>query len=101
MELSNKVTYEILKYEEANNMSESRMKAILVHEFGGPDVLKLEEVDRPNPLAGEVLVKIRYAAVTPFDWKTRKGWMQAVSPKSLPYIQGFSHPELSNQQARE
>ncbi|MBB6734005.1 NADP-dependent oxidoreductase [Cohnella zeiphila] len=70
-------------------MSESRMKAILVHEYGGPDVMKLEEVERPNPLAGEVLVKIHYAAVIPLDWKIRNGWVQNVFPKTLPYIPGF------------
>lgn len=70
-------------------MSESRMQAILVPEYGGPDVLKLEEVDRPAPLAGEVLVKIHYAAVIPLDWKIRNGWVQNVFPKSLPYVPGF------------
>jgi hypothetical protein len=34
------------------------MKAILVRQFGGPDVLKLEEVPTPKPAAGEVLVRI-------------------------------------------
>ncbi len=89
LELSNKVTHGILKYEEASTMSESRMQAIVVHQYGSPEVLKLEEVDRPNPLAGEVLVKIHYAAVVPIDWKIRNGWMQAAFPKSLPYILGF------------
>ena len=41
------------------------MKAILVHEFGGPDVLKLEEVPTPKPAAGEVLVRIHAAGVNP------------------------------------
>lgn len=70
-------------------MSESRMQAILVNKYGGPEVLKLEEVDRPNPLAGEVLVRIHYAAAIPLDWKILNGWMQDVFPKSLPYIPGF------------
>jgi NADPH:quinone reductase-like Zn-dependent oxidoreductase len=74
---------------EANNVSESTMKAILIHEFGGSEVLKLEEVDRPTPSFGEVLVKIHYATVIPLDWKIRNGWMQDVFHKSLPYVLGF------------
>lgn len=69
-------------------MSKTKMNAILIHEYGGPEVLKLEEVDRPNPSAGEVLVSIHYAAVIPLDWKIRNGWMQNVYPKSFPYIPG-------------
>ena len=41
------------------------MKAIRVHEFGGPEVLKLEEVATPKPSAGEVLVRIHAAGVNP------------------------------------
>jgi NADPH2:quinone reductase len=39
------------------------MKAILVHEFGAPDVLNLAEVPTPKPAAGEVLVRIHAAGV--------------------------------------
>jgi hypothetical protein len=41
------------------------MKAILVHEFGGPEVLKLEDVPTPCPVAGQVFVRIRAAAREP------------------------------------
>lgn len=70
-------------------LSKRYMKAVRVHEYGGPNVLKLDEVERPEPSAGEVLVKIRYAAVIPLDWKIRNGWVQNVFPKTLPYIPGF------------
>jgi NADPH:quinone reductase len=43
------------------------MKAIRVHEFGAPEVLKLEEVATPKPSAGEVLVRIHAAGVNPYD----------------------------------
>jgi len=63
------------------------MKAILVRQFGGPEVLKLEEVPTPKPAAGQVLVKIRAAGVNPVDTYTRTG-NYAVLP-SLPYTPGI------------
>src|SRR5215831_12708997 len=62
------------------------MKAIRVHEFGGPEVLKLEEVATPKPSAGEVLVRIQAAGVNPYDTYMRAG-TYAVKP-SLPYTPG-------------
>jgi NADPH:quinone reductase len=61
------------------------MKAIRVHEFGGPEVLKLEEVATPKPSAG-VVVRIHAAGVNPYDTYMRAG-TYAVKP-SLPYIPG-------------
>jgi NADPH2:quinone reductase len=62
------------------------MKAILVREFGGPEVLKLEEVPTPKPGAGQVLVRIKAAGVNPFDTYMRAG-TYAVKPP-LPYTPG-------------
>lgn len=62
------------------------MKAILVREFGGPEVLKLEEVPTPKPAAGEVLVRIHAAGVNPYDTYMRAG-TYARKP-SLPYTPG-------------
>ena len=62
------------------------MKAILVHEFGGPEVLKLEEVPTPKPAAGQVLVRIHGAGVNPYDTYMRAG-TYAVKPP-LPYTPG-------------
>jgi NADPH2:quinone reductase len=62
------------------------MKAIVVHEFGGPEVLKLEELPTPRPMAGQVLVRIRAAGVNPYDTYMRNG-VYAIKP-SLPYTPG-------------
>jgi NADPH2:quinone reductase len=62
------------------------MKAIVVHEFGGPEVLKLEEVPTPKPAAGQVLVRIHGAGVNPYDTYMRAG-TYAVKPP-LPYTPG-------------
>jgi NADPH:quinone reductase len=63
------------------------MKAILVRQFGGPEVLKLEDVATPKPAAGQVLVKIHAAGVNPADTYARTG-NYAVLP-SLPYTPGI------------
>ena len=53
------------------------MKAIRIHSFGGSDVLTLEEVPRPQPSAGEVLIKVQAAGVNPVDYKMRSGKYRA------------------------
>src|SRR5688500_8955983 len=65
------------------------MQAIRIHEFGPPQVLKLEDASRPAapPRAGEMLVRVHAAAVNPIDWKIRAG--QAGKPP-LPYTPGFA-----------
>jgi NADPH:quinone reductase-like Zn-dependent oxidoreductase len=69
-----------------HNLGGCKMKAILVREFGGPDVLKLEEVRTPKPAAGEVLVRIHAAGVNPYDTYMRAG-SYARKP-ALPYTPG-------------
>jgi NADPH:quinone reductase len=62
------------------------MKAIRVREFGGPEVLKIEEVPTPRPVAGQVLVRIHAAGVNPYDTYMRNG-VYTVKPP-LPYTPG-------------
>lgn len=47
------------------------MRRIVQHELGGPEVLRVDEVDRPQPIPTEVLVKVHAAGVNPVDWKVR------------------------------
>jgi len=54
------------------------MKAIVYHEYGSPDVLKCEEIEKPIPKHNEVLIKVRAASVNPLDWRIIKGKPRAL-----------------------
>ena len=62
------------------------MKAAVVREFGGPEVIRVSQIDRPTPGAGEVLVKVNAAGVGPWDAFVRAG-MSAIS-QPLPLTPG-------------
>jgi NADPH:quinone reductase len=62
------------------------MKAIRVHQFGGPEVMQLEDIPAPQPAAGQLLVKIRAAGVNPADTYARTG-NYMILPE-LPYTPG-------------
>lgn len=62
-----------------------RMRAVRYHEYGGPEVLVVDEVDRPEPGEDEVLVDVRAAGVNPVDTYFREG---SYEPVSLPMIPG-------------
>ena len=63
------------------------MKAILINEYGNENVLNYTDVERPEPQADEVLVKVHVAAVNPADWKIRDGMGEMFGLK-LPLILG-------------
>ncbi|MBA5222713.1 NADP-dependent oxidoreductase [Streptomyces griseoaurantiacus] len=69
-------------------MSEHVMRAVTQKEFGGREVLSVEEVARPEPLPTEVLVRVHAAGVNPVDWKTREGQGMA-GLQSLPLTLGW------------
>jgi len=62
------------------------MKAIRIHKFGGPEVLQLEDVPRPEPGTHQVLVRVHAAGVNPADWKIREGKFGKIP---LPSIMGI------------
>ncbi|MGA9058556.1 MAG: NADPH:quinone reductase, partial [Terriglobia bacterium] len=63
------------------------MKAIRVHEFGGPEVMKLEEVPNLTPGPGQVVVSVKAVGVNPVDTYIRSGAYAAKPP--LPYTPGL------------
>jgi NADPH:quinone reductase-like Zn-dependent oxidoreductase len=66
-------------------MTENTMRAVRVHGFGGPEVLRYDEVAVPAPGPGEVLVRVSAVGVNPPDWYMREG-MPGLPPELLPPI---------------
>jgi NADPH2:quinone reductase len=62
------------------------MRAVLVHEFGDPDVLQLEDLPQPEPVQGEVLVRVQAAGVNPYETYVRAG--RYIDLPALPYTPG-------------
>jgi NADPH:quinone reductase-like Zn-dependent oxidoreductase len=65
------------------------MKAIVVHEYGGPEVLKFEDYPDPVPGPGEVLVRVAAASVNPIDCKRRAGLTNDFYPIHFPGLIGI------------
>src|SRR6267378_783731 len=65
------------------------MKAIRIHNYGGPEVLHYEDAPRPEPQAGEVLVRVHAAGVNPIDWKVREGHVKDFWHHKFPLILGW------------
>jgi NADPH:quinone reductase-like Zn-dependent oxidoreductase len=65
------------------------MKAVRFHDYGGVDVLHYEEVDRPTPSDGQVLLKVAGAAFNPIDTWIRAGQLVDIFPVSLPHTPGI------------
>lgn len=65
------------------------MKAIVVHQYGGPEVLKWEEYPDPVPGPGEVLVRVAASSVNPIDYKRRSGLTKDFYPIQFPGLIGI------------
>jgi NADPH:quinone reductase-like Zn-dependent oxidoreductase len=65
------------------------MKAIVMHEYGGPDVLKYEDYPDPEPGAGEVLIRVASASINPVDLLQRSGLTKEYMPVEFPGIIGW------------
>lgn len=64
------------------------MKAVVLHEYGGPEQLRYEDAPTPEPQPGEVLIKVAGTSVNPIDWKLRGGAAKARMPLNFPAILG-------------
>ncbi len=56
------------------------MQAVRFHEYGGPEVLVVEQIAVPQPEAGQVLVRVHATGLNAMDWKLRQGYMKAFMP---------------------
>jgi NADPH:quinone reductase-like Zn-dependent oxidoreductase len=64
------------------------MKAVIFEDFGGPEVLRLTEVEAPEPGPKHVRIRVRAAGVNPIDYKIRSGLMRPNLPARLPATPG-------------
>jgi len=64
------------------------MKAVVVHQYGGPEVLKFEDYPDPVPGSGEVLVRVAATSVNPIDYKRRAGLTKDFYPMTFPSLIG-------------
>ena len=70
-------------------MSNTTMQAIQAQEYGGPEVLKLEQAQRPEPEADQVLIRLKAAGVNPADWKMRAGSYKQFMQLNFPWTPGM------------
>src|SRR5215475_1734337 len=63
------------------------MKAVVIHEYGGPQVLKYEDIPRPEPKDDQLLIRVIAAGVNPVDGMIRSG-MFANEKRAFPIILG-------------
>lgn len=64
------------------------VKAVRVHNYGGAEMVRIEDAPLPGPRAGELLIRILAAGVNPIDWKIRAGYLQQARPLPLPLTLG-------------
>jgi NADPH:quinone reductase-like Zn-dependent oxidoreductase len=71
------------------NLEENNMKASVMHQYGGPEVLNLEEYPDPIPAEGEVLVRVSAASINPVDNMQRAGLTREYLPVAFPGVIGW------------
>src|SRR4051812_21027173 len=64
------------------------MRAVRFHEYGGPEVLTVEDAPEPHAGPGEVRIRVQAASVNPVDWKIRAGYMHEIMPVAFPAVPG-------------
>src|SRR6266436_3646760 len=64
------------------------MKGVVIHEYGGPEVLKYEDIPRPEPKGDELLIRVLAAGVNPVDGMIRSGMFAKEGNRAFPIILG-------------
>jgi len=67
------------------------MKAVVYENFGSPEILRLQEVDKPLPGDDEILIRVRAASINPLDWKMMKG-----GPRLFRLLFGIGQPKIKH-----
>ncbi len=76
--------------QDSGSKTAKMMKAMILPQFGGVDQFRLQEIERPVPTAGEVLIRIAGTSVNPVDVKGRAGEVPHLFPaERLPLLLGF------------
>jgi NADPH:quinone reductase-like Zn-dependent oxidoreductase len=83
------VTEQEFERREAEFAPRATMKAVRIHAYGGPEVMKFEDSPRPSAGRGELLVAVHAAGVNPVDWKVREGHLKEGIRHKLPLILGW------------
>jgi 2-desacetyl-2-hydroxyethyl bacteriochlorophyllide A dehydrogenase len=65
------------------------MKAMRFHEYGSPEVLRLDEIEAPKAAAGQLLIRMMGSSVNPIDWKLASGAYRLVMPVRRPAVPGY------------
>ncbi|WP_027866024.1 NADP-dependent oxidoreductase [Massilia alkalitolerans] len=65
------------------------MKAVRIHQYGGREVLSIDEIPVPDIAPDEVLVRVVAASINPVDWKVRAGYLAQMIPHQMPLTLGW------------
>jgi NADPH:quinone reductase-like Zn-dependent oxidoreductase len=65
------------------------MRAIQIHQYGGTETLQLDQIDKPEINADDILIQVKSAAINPVDWKIREGYLKEFIPYKLPTTLGW------------
>ena len=79
----------ILSGQAATQSEKPMMNAVVMHAYGGPEVLKLEDVPRPEPKEDEILIRVVAASINPVDVAIRQGYLAKLIGDRLPLIPGM------------
>jgi NADPH:quinone reductase-like Zn-dependent oxidoreductase len=82
-------TFGAPSFKAATEPDASTMKAVVIRAYGGPEVLKVENVQRPEPKDDEVLIRVFAASINPVDVAIRKGYLAELIGNKFPLIPGM------------